>query len=103
MPIREQTIMTYAMESIGKHVEQEATHELANGKLHDLVFVVAILTVVLPAKADMLIGQAEQPAVADGDAMGVPGKIGQDLLRACERTLGVNGPFPHAQGMPPGL
>ena len=40
----------------------------------------------------------EQPAVGDGDAMGVPRKIGQDLLWTCERTLGVNNPFPRAQG-----
>jgi hypothetical protein len=62
--------MTNAMESIRKYVEQEAAHELANGDLHDLVLVVAILTIVLPAKADMLVGEIEQPAVADRDAMG---------------------------------
>ena len=98
VPIREQTIMTYAMEPIGKHVQQETAHELANGELHDLVLVVAILTVVLPAKADVLIAKMEQPAVGDGDAMGVPRKIGQDLLWTCERTLGVDDPFPRAQG-----
>ena len=98
VPIREQTIMTYAMEPIGKHVQQETAHELANGELHDLVLVVAILTVVLPAKADMLVGEIKQPAVADGDAVSVPRKIGQDLPRACEWTLGVNDPFPRAQG-----
>jgi len=95
--------MTNAMESIGKHVEQEAAHELANGELHDFALVVAILTIVLPAKADMLIGEIEQPAVADGDAMGVPRKIGQDLLRSCERTLGVDDPFLRAQGSEVGL
>jgi predicted acetyltransferase len=95
--------MAYAMEPIGKHVQQEPAHELANGEPHDLVLVVAILTVVLPAKADLLVREFKQPAVADGDAVSVPRKIGQDLLWACERTLGVNNPFPRTQGSEVGL
>src|SRR5579862_3109923 len=95
--------MTYAMEPIGKHVEQEAAHELANGELHDFVLVVAILTIVLPAKADMLVREFKQPAVADGDAMSVPRKICQDLLWTCKRTLGVNDPFSRARGSEVGL
>jgi hypothetical protein len=43
------------MESFGKNVEQEAAHELASGELHDLVLVLAILTIVFPAKAYMLV------------------------------------------------
>ena len=89
--------MTNAMEPIGKHVEQEAAHELANGELHDFALVVAILTIVLPTKADMLVREFEQPAVADGDAMSVARKISQDLARTCEGTLGVNDPFLRAQ------
>jgi len=84
-------------------VEQETAHELANGELHDLILVVAILTVVLPAEADMLIREFKQPRVADGDAVGVPRKISQDLLWSCEWTLGVNDPFPRAQGSEVGL
>ncbi len=34
--------MTNAMKSVGKHVEQEAAHELANGELHDLVRALAL-------------------------------------------------------------
>ena len=46
MPIREQTVMADAMESIGKNMEEEAAHELTHGELHNFALVVAILTVV---------------------------------------------------------
>jgi hypothetical protein len=93
VPIRKQAVVADAMKAIRQHVKQEAAHELANGELHDLVLVVAILTIVLPAKTDMLVAEFEQPAVADGNAMGVARKIRQDLARACERALGENHPL----------
>jgi len=63
-----------------------------------LVLVVAILTVVLPAKADLLVREFKQPAVADGDAMRVAGEIGEDLGWPGERTFGINDPLGFAQG-----
>src|ERR1700692_2339312 len=63
----------------------------------------SVLPVILPAKADVIVGDFEEPAVGDGDAMGVPRKIGQDLLRSRERTLGVNHPFSRTQGSEVGL
>jgi hypothetical protein len=64
---------------------------------------VAILTVVLPAKTDVLVREFEQAAVADGDSVRVPREISQDLLRTCERTLGENHPILRAQGSEVGL
>jgi len=71
--VGEQAIVANAMKAVWQHVQQETTHELARVKPHDLVFVVAVVAVILPAKTDMLIGEIEQPAVADGDAVGVAG------------------------------
>ena len=103
MPIREQTVMADAMESIGKNMEEEAAHELTHGELHNFALVVAILTVVLPAKTDVLVREFEQAAVADGDSVRVAREISQDLLRTCERTLGENHPILRAQGSEVGL
>ena len=102
VPIREQSIVANAMESIGKNMEEEAAHELTHGELHNFALVVAILTVVLPAKTDVLVREFEQAAVADGNSVRVPREISQDLLRTCERTLGENHPF-RAQGSEVGL
>jgi hypothetical protein len=95
--VGEQAIVANTMEAVGKHVEQKPTHELARVKPHDLGFVVAVLPVILPAKTDMLVGEIEQPAVADGDAVGIAGQIGKHLSRSCERTLGVDHPLALAQ------
>src|SRR5262249_27237950 len=52
----------------------------------------AVRTVVFPGKADLPIGEREQPAIGDGDAMGVAAEIGQHLFGASERWLGVDHP-----------
>ena len=49
-------------------------------------------------ESDVAIGNREQPAVGDGDAMCVARQIGEHLLGAGERTLGVDDPFALAQG-----
>lgn len=51
----------------------------------------------------MLIGEIEQPAIGDSDTMGVPRKIGENLRRACEGTLGVDDPVLRAEGSEVGL
>ena len=103
VPIRKQSVVADAMKAIRQDMEQEAAHELPNSQPHHLILVVAVVPVILPAKADMRVCEFEQPTVADGDTMGVARKISQELLRACERTLGENHPFLHAQGSEAGL
>ena len=39
----------------------------------------------------------DQPAVGDGDAVGIARQIGQNGLWAAERTLGIDDPFGEAQ------
>ena len=103
MSVSKQAVVANAVEPVRQDVEQKAAHELASGELHDLVLVVAILTVVFPAKTDVVIVEIEQPAIGDGDTVGVTGQIGENLLRACEWTLGVHDPFLRAQGSEVGL
>lgn len=67
-------------------VEQEAAHELAGVEGHDLV--ASLAAVVLPAEADLAVGHADEPAVGDGDAVGVAPEIRQHLLGPAERALG---------------
>src|SRR5271165_664801 len=69
-----QAIMANAMEAIREHVEQEPAHELARVEPHELVFVMSVLAVILPAKADVMIANFLEATVGDGDAVGVAGK-----------------------------
>lgn len=70
-PLVNRPVVANAVEPVRQYVEQKAAHELANGEIHDLVLVVAILAIVLPAKTDMVVVEIEQSAVGDGDTVGV--------------------------------
>ena len=89
--VGEQAIVANAVEAVRQGVHQKAADELAGLERHR--FALAVLAIVLPAKADVAVGQRDQPAVGDGDAMGVAGEIGEHLLGAGERTLGKDDPF----------
>src|SRR5262245_32029053 len=85
------------MEAGREHVEQEAAHELACVEAHDLAAVTAVRAIVLPAEADMAFVEVKQAAVGDGDAMGVAGEIGENLLGPGEGLFGIDDPFGLAQ------
>ncbi len=53
-----------AMEAGWQDMEQEAPHEFAGVERHHLV--AALVAVVLPAEADLAVGEIEEPAVGDG-------------------------------------
>ena len=93
MTIGEQPVMANAIEPVRQDVKQEAADELAGGERHGLALCWSGLAVVLPAEDDMLIGEFDEPAVADGDAVGIAGQIGQHLFGASERALGKDHPF----------
>ena len=47
---------------------------------------------VAPAKSDVAVGESDQPAVGDGDAMGVGTKVAEHMFRAAEGRLGIDDP-----------
>jgi hypothetical protein len=48
---------------------------------------------VAPAEVDVSLGESNQPAVGDGDAVGVGTEIAQRVFRSCERAFGVDDPI----------
>ena len=71
--------------SIG--MEQKAADQLAGVERHR--FDHAVLAIILPGAADLAVFEREQPAVGDGDAMGIAAEIGERLTRAVERRLSI--------------
>src|SRR3984893_1115115 len=69
MAVGGQAIVANAMEAVGQHMEQEPTRELARVKPHDLAFMLAVLPIILPAKADVIVVDFEEATVGDGDAV----------------------------------
>ena len=90
MAVRKKAVVTDAMEAVGEGVEQKASNELVGSECHHLDLVV--VAVVAPAKAHLIAGERDQPAVGDGDAMSVAAEIGQHLLGTGEGPLGKKPP-----------
>jgi hypothetical protein len=55
------------------------------------------MRVILPPEGDAVAVEGDQPAVGDGDAVGVTRQIGEHGLRLAERAFGVDHPFGFAQ------
>jgi hypothetical protein len=67
--IGEKTVVADAMEAVRQSVQQKAADELVGIECHH--FGLAVRTVVFPGKAELPVGEREQPAVGDGDASSV--------------------------------
>ena len=83
----QQAVMADAMEALWQDVDEEAADELVGCERHALVAVAAFDPVILPPEGDAGVIECDQPAVGDGDAVGVAREIGQHRLRAAERAL----------------
>lgn len=75
-----------AMEAVGQRVKKELVG------LEPQDFCRAVLAVVLPGKGDVILVEGYEPAVGDGDAMGVAAEIGQHLCGPAEGPLGRKQP-----------
>ena len=81
-------------------MEQEATQELFERQSHDPLLVT--VGGVAPAKGDVSVGQSNQPAVRNGDAMSVSAEIAQHMFWPAERPFGVDHPVVTEQESQPG-
>lgn len=82
--------VTDAWKAFWQHVQQEPAQELVVGKSHGAVL--ALMSVVSPAKRYAVVVDVKQAVIGNGDAMGVTGQILQNVFRTAERRLGVNDP-----------
>jgi hypothetical protein len=74
-----------------KHVEKKAAQKLLGRYGHQLLL--AAVGVIFPAERHLTIGEVYKPVIGDGDAMGVTGQVGKDVLRATERRFSVHDPI----------
>jgi hypothetical protein len=88
----EEPVVTDAAEALGQDVEQEAPDELAGHEGHGAVSLLPVATVVLVSECDAVRVEGDQPAVRDGDAVGVAREIGEHRLRSGEGSLAVDEP-----------
>jgi hypothetical protein len=100
LPVGEETEVADAYETAWQQVEQEAAQELFDSQSHDPLLVA--VGGVAPTKRYVALGESNQPAVGNGDAMGVGAEIAQHMFRSSERPFGVDDPVVTEQYPQPG-
>ena len=98
--IGEEAVVADAMEAVRQAVQKKAADELIGAKRHCPGH--AVVSIVLPGEADLAVGERDQSAVGDGDAMGVAAEISQHLFGAAERWLGIDDPVDAPEFVEPG-
>ena len=88
----EQPVVADAMETLGQDVEQEAPDELVGAERHCAIPRLPVAAVILVAEGHAALVESDEPAVRDGDAMGVAGEIGEHRFGPGEGRLGVDEP-----------
>ena len=71
-------------------MEQEAAKELIDWQSHEPLLVA--VRGIAPSEGDVAIGESNQPAVGNGDAMSIGAEITQHMFRSAEGRLGVDDP-----------
>src|SRR5438477_43970 len=89
----QQAVMADTMKALRQYVEQEAPDELVGAERHCAVPRLPVTAVILVAKGHAALVESNEPAVRDGDAMGVAGEIGKHCLWSGEGRLGIDEPF----------
>jgi len=92
LSVRQQTIVANLHKALGANLGQDVLHETPQAldgiERHRLLLVCAGVGFV--AERDSAVARIQQPRVTDGDAMGIPSQVLQDLLRAAERWFAIN-------------
>jgi hypothetical protein len=100
LPVGEEAEVADAHEAAWQQVEQEAAQELLDSQSHDPLLVA--VGGVAPAEGDVALRESNQPAVGNGDAMGVGAEIAQHMFRPAERPFAVDDPVVTEQYPQPG-
>ena len=98
-PVGEEAEVADAHETERQQVQEEAAQELFDGKGHEPLLVA--VSGVAPTKGYVVFGESNQPAVGNGNAVGVGAEIAQHMFWPAERPLGVYDPVAAEQNPQP--
>jgi hypothetical protein len=100
LPVGEEAEVADADEASREQVQEKATQELIDWQCRDPLLVA--VRGVSPAEADVAVGESNESAVGDADAMGVCTQIAQSMFRSSEGRLGIHHPVVTEQEPEPG-
>jgi len=87
--VGEQAVVTDAMKPAGQDVDQEAADELVGVERHQLVVSIDLGPVILPLEGHALAVEGDEPAVGNGDPVGVARHVGEHSIGSAEGALGI--------------
>lgn len=90
LAVGKQTKVADANEASRKNMEKESAQELIRSRSHDTGSV--LVGIVSPAKRDASLAGGNQATVGNGHAVGVAGKVVQNLSGSSEGPLGIHDP-----------
>ena len=90
--VGEQAVVTDTVEAGGQYMDKKAPDKLGYGQGHGLVAMTPLGTIVFPLKGNTVFIAGNEPAVADGDPMGVARQLDEHGLGSGERSLGIDHP-----------
>jgi hypothetical protein len=99
--VGEKAVVSNAHEAPGQDVEQEPAKKLDPVEGHGSLS--ALAGIVLVAERDLGVLERDQALIGDGDPVGVPGEVVEDLVGTAERRFGVDDPFFASQGVQPAV
>ena len=97
--VSEKSEVADAHKAARQQVQEEASQELIDGQSHQPLLVA--VSGVAPAKSYIALGESNQPAVGNGNAMSVSAKIEQHVFWPAERPFGVDDPVVAEQNPQP--
>jgi hypothetical protein len=89
--VGEKAEVSDADESLWKQVQEESAQKLVGGECHGPLPVA--MSPVSPEECDFAIHKGNQAMVGNGDPMGIPAQIAENMFRAAERWLAMYDPF----------
>jgi hypothetical protein len=89
--VRKKSELPDANEASRQNVERKPAQKLARRQRHLTLFVA--VSIVFPAKGNVLTVECQQPVVADGNPVGVAAEILKYLAGSAERGLGIDHPL----------
>ena len=97
--VSEKSEVADAHKAARQQVQEEASQELIDGQSHQPLFVA--VSGVAPAKSYVALGESNQPAVGNGNAVGVGTEIAQHMFWTAERPFAVDDPVVAEQDSEP--
>ena len=89
-PVSEEAEVADAHKAARQQVQEQTSQELFDRQGHEPLLVA--VSRVSPTESDVALGQSNQPAVGNGNAMSVGTEIAQHTFGSSERPLGVDDP-----------